>query len=43
MLIQNPLKEDRAKLLKRLKAGYKAAAALEQVDDTHMAAIGFCS
>jgi len=40
--LMGPLKEDRAKLLKRLKAGYKAAAALEQVDETHMAAIGFC-
>ncbi len=37
-----PLKEDRKKLLKRLKAGYKAAAALDEVDETHMAAMGFC-
>ena len=42
MALMGPLKEDRAKLLKRLKAGYKAAAALEQVDDSHMAAMGFC-
>ena len=37
-----PLKEDRKKLLSRLKAGYKAAAALPEVDETHMAAIGYC-
>lgn len=37
-----PLKEDRKVLLKRLKAGYKAAAALDEVDETHMAAMGFC-
>lgn len=42
MAMMGPLKEDRAKLLKRLKAGYKAAAALEQVDESHMAAMGFC-
>ena len=42
MALMGPLKEDRALLLKRLKAGYKAAAALEMVDDTHMAAMGFC-
>ena len=42
MALMGPLKEDRAKLLKRLKAGYKAAAALEQVDESHMAAMGFC-
>lgn len=36
------LKNDRKALLKRLKAGYKAAAALDEVDETHMAAIGFC-
>jgi len=42
MALMGPLKEDRAALLKRLKAGYKAAAGLEQVDKTHMAAIGFC-
>lgn len=38
----SPLKEDRAKLLKRLKAGYDAAAALNEVDEKAMAAIGFC-
>ncbi len=42
MALMGPLKEDRAKLLKRLKAGYKAAAALEQVDESHMAAMGYC-
>ena len=40
--MMTPLKEDRAALLKRLKAGYKAAASLDEVDETHMAAIGFC-
>jgi len=40
--MMNPLKEDRAALLKRLKAGYKAAAKLDEVDETHMAAIGYC-
>ena len=42
MALMGPLKEDRALLLKRLKAGYKAAAALDMVDETHMAAMGFC-
>lgn len=42
MALMGPLKDDRAKLLKRLKAGMKAAAKLEQVDETHMAAIGYC-
>ncbi|WP_371395762.1 dienelactone hydrolase family protein [Fretibacter rubidus] len=42
MALMGPLKEDRTKLLKRLKAGYKAAAALDMVDETHMAAMGFC-
>ena len=37
-----PLKDDRSALLKRLKAGYKAAAALDEVDDKFMAAIGYC-
>lgn len=40
--MMTPLREDRATLLKRLKAGYKAAAKLDEVDETHMAAIGFC-
>lgn len=40
--MMTPLVEDRAKLLKRLKAGYKAAAALDEVDETHMAVMGFC-
>lgn len=38
----NGLMDDRKVLQKRLKAGYKAAAALDEVDETHMAAIGFC-
>jgi len=38
----NALTADRKILLKRLKAGYKAAAALPMVDETHMAAIGYC-
>ena len=42
MALMGPLKEDRGALLKRLKAGYKAAAALEQVDGNAMAAMGFC-
>lgn len=42
MALMGPLKEDRKKLLKRLKAGYKAAAELPEVDETHMAALGFC-
>ena len=40
--LMGPLVEDRAKLLQRLKAGIKAASALEQVDADHLAAIGFC-
>ena len=40
--MMTPLKEDRAALLKRLKAGYKAAAKLDEVDENHMAAMGFC-
>ncbi len=42
MALMGPLKEDRAALLKRLKAGYKAAAALDEVDEKAMAAMGFC-
>lgn len=37
-----PLKDDRAKLLKRLKAGIKAAQKLPEVDEKHMAMMGFC-
>lgn len=37
-----PLKEDRKALLKRLKAGMKAAQNLPEVDETHMAMMGFC-
>ena len=36
------LMEDRKVLLKRLKAGYKAAAELPMVDEANMAAIGYC-
>lgn len=36
------LKEDRKALLKRLKAGMKAAADLPEVDESHMAIMGFC-
>ena len=38
----NPLKDDRKALLKRLKAGYKAAASLDEVDENYMSAMGFC-
>ena len=37
-----PLKDNRKALLKRLKAGMKAAANLPEVDETHMAMMGFC-
>jgi len=37
-----PLKNDRKALLKRLKAGMKAAAALDEVDPDAMAMMGFC-
>lgn len=42
MAMMGPLKEDRKKLLKRLQAGMKCAAALDEVDETHMAMIGYC-
>jgi dienelactone hydrolase len=42
MAFMGPLKENRKALLKRLTAGYKAAAALPMVDADAMAAIGFC-
>jgi len=42
MAHMGPLKEDRKALLKRLKAGIKAAKALPEVDETHMAMMGFC-
>lgn len=42
MALMGPLKEDRKALLSRLKAGYKAAAALPMVDADAMAAMGFC-
>jgi len=42
MALMGPLKEDRKALLARLKAGYKAAAALDMVDSGAIAAIGFC-
>jgi len=40
--LMGPLKDDRKALLKRLKAGMKAAANLPEVDEKHMAAMGFC-
>lgn len=40
--LMGALKDDRKTLLKRLKAGYKAAADLPEVDSDHMAAMGFC-
>ena len=40
--MMGPLKEDRKTLLKRLKAGYKAAAELPEVDADYMAAMGYC-
>ncbi|WP_409433431.1 dienelactone hydrolase family protein [Litorimonas sp. RW-G-Af-16] len=40
--LMTPLVEDRQLLIDRLKAGYKAAAKLDEVDETHMAAMGFC-
>ena len=40
--MMGPLKEDRKALLKRLKAGMKAAAKLPEVDESHMAMMGFC-
>jgi len=42
MALMGPLKDDRVALLKRLKAGYKAAASLDEVDEKAMAAMGFC-
>ena len=40
--MMSPLKSDRTKLLKRIKAGIKAAKALPEVDETHIAMMGFC-
>ena len=40
--LMTPLKEDRKTLLKRLKAGMKAAQALPEVDAKAMAVLGFC-
>ena len=37
-----PLKEDRAKLLKRLKAGLQAVQGLAEVDADNIAMIGYC-
>jgi len=42
MALMNPLKDNRKSLLKRLKAGYEAAAKMYEVDEQHMAAIGYC-
>lgn len=40
-LIQ-PFMQDRARLLKRMQAAYTTLKSLEQVDVSHIAAIGFC-
>ena len=37
-----PFVEDRAMLLRRLRAGYDAAVAMDEVDGDAMAAMGFC-
>lgn len=42
MALMGPLKEDRKALLARVKAGMKAAAAMDEVDADHIAMIGFC-
>jgi len=42
MAMMGPLKEDRKVLLKRLKAGMKAASNLPEVDEKAMAVMGFC-
>ncbi|MGB0907608.1 MAG: dienelactone hydrolase family protein [Maricaulaceae bacterium] len=42
MALMGPLKTDRSALLKRLKAGFKAAKAQPEVDGDYMAAMGFC-
>lgn len=40
--LMGPLKSDRDALLKRLKAGFKAAKSLPEVDEKAIAAMGFC-
>ncbi|MEM9599625.1 MAG: dienelactone hydrolase family protein [Pseudomonadota bacterium] len=42
MALMGPLKEDRKALLARLTAGYDAAASMDRVDASAMAAVGFC-
>lgn len=42
MAHMGPLKADRKGLLKRIKAGMKAAADMDEVDADNMAMIGFC-
>ncbi|NNC38760.1 MAG: carboxymethylenebutenolidase [Hyphomonadaceae bacterium] len=42
MAMMGPLKDDRAALLKRIKAGVKAASKLPEVDEKNMAMMGFC-
>lgn len=42
MSFMGPLKEDRAALLRRLTAGYKCAVSQPEIDETHMAMLGFC-
>ncbi len=40
--MMSSVKDDRKFLLDRLKAGYKAAAKLDEVDEKYMAVMGFC-
>ena len=42
MAMMGPLKENRKALLTRVKAGMKAAGAMDEVDAGNMAMIGFC-
>jgi len=42
MAMMGPLKEDRAALFNRLKAGIKAAQSLPEVDKKNIAMMGFC-
>ena len=42
MATMSAIKDDRKVLAKRLKAGYTAACALDMVDESAMAAMGFC-
>ncbi len=42
MALMGPLKEDRKALLTRIKAGMKAASAMDEVDADNLAMLGFC-